>query len=130
MDIKIKVAEKINGCRETVINTVVDKLAEIEINKRVLIIQQAIAKQELLQKELAKINGKCDSVFYDKDGIKHESMSEKRFNDIKKSKESLELLEKVLNSALETNTQESYNKLNGLLGGNKQEGSAEAKSES
>jgi hypothetical protein len=130
MDIKLKVTEKINSCGETVINIVVDKLAEIEINKRVSIIQQAISKQELLQKELAKINGKCDSIFYDKDGVKQESMSEKRFNDIKKSKDSLDLLEKVLNSALETNTQESYNKLNGLLGGNKQESSAEVKSES
>jgi len=130
MDIKLKVAEKINGCGETVVNTVVDKLAEIEINRRVDIIQKAISKQDTLVKELSKINGKCDNVFYDKDGVKQESMTEKRFNEIKKSKESIDSFEKALQSALELNTNESYNKLNGLLGGNKTEGSTEIKSES
>lgn len=129
MDIKEKVAQKISMCGPTVQSTVVDKLAEIEINKRIDIIIRAVAKQESLQKELHKIDRKCDNISYDKDGVKSESMTEKRFNDIKKAKENLDNFNKVLNSCLESNKSEDYAKLNGLIGGNKESGSTESKSE-
>jgi hypothetical protein len=86
MDIKLKVAEKIASSGGIVLDSVVERLAEVEIQKRISAIQLAVSKLDSLNKEFAKINGKCDSVHYDKDGIKVESMSEKRFNEIKKTK--------------------------------------------
>lgn len=129
MDIKEKVAEKINGCGPQVKYTVIDKLADIEINRRIDIITKAVSKQEALEKELNQINGKCDNISYDKDGVKSESMTEKRFNEIKKAKEALDNFVKLLNACLESNKLEDYNKLNGLIGGNKDSGSKESKSE-
>lgn len=126
--IQESVAEKISSCGETVFNTVVDKLSEIEISKRVEAITKAISKKDALEKELKKIEGKNDNIVY-VDGEKKESMTEKRYNEIKKAKESLENFNKLLESALESNTQEAYNKLNGAIGGNKPEGSGESKSE-
>lgn len=127
MDIKEKVAEKLDKSSTTVIDIVVDKLAEIEINKRVATIQSAMIKLETLEKEFKKIEGKNDTFYYIQN-VKHESMSENRFNAIKKAKETYENLNKAFNLALETNSQDSYNKLNGLLG-NKTENSGEVKSE-
>lgn len=121
------VAEKITKSGENVANIVIKKLAEIEISKRVDIITKAIQKQELLEKDLKKIN-KNDVVTYI-DEIATEVMSKNRFEEIKKAKEKIEKITKSIDYALTQNSFDAYNKLTETLkkldnvGANKTEGS-------
>lgn len=124
-----KVAEKINGSSDVIVNTVVEKLANVEINKRSQAIEAAVSKISQAEKDFKKIDGKNDNISY-VDGKRVESMSEKRYNEIAKVAQNIKSLKEALNQALTTNSQESYNKLNGLLGNNKEQASGEAKSES
>lgn len=129
------VAEKIAASGPDVLNIVVDKLAEIEISKRVEAVTKGISKQDQLEKELKKIDGKNDVITY-VDGKEVQSMSKNRFEEIKKAKEKLDGLTKAMDSALSSNTVEAYAKLNETLnklnnaGGSKTESSGESKSES
>ncbi len=124
-DIKEQVAAKIVASGPTVKNTVIDKLAQVEINKRVGIIEQAVGKLESLEKELKKIDGQNDIKTYT-GGTKVESMSEKRFQEIEKAKKAFADFKTAFDATLETNTQESYNKLNGLIGANKEQSKGES----
>ena len=123
------VAEKISQSGENVANIVINKLAEVEISKRVESISKAIQKQEQLEKDLKKIS-KNDVVTY-VDGVAIEVMSKSRFEDIKKGKEKIDKLIKAIDLALTQNTFDSYIKLEDTLkkldnaGGNKKEGSEE-----
>lgn len=115
MNILEKVSEKVSISGTKVAETVIENLAKIEIDRRVNIITQAVNRLENLEKEYKKIAGKCDAAYYDKDGNKIETMSEKRHNDIQKAKQLVEDFTKTFNKCLEENKQEDYNKLNGLL---------------
>jgi hypothetical protein len=115
MNILEKVSEKVSISGTKVAETVIENLAKIEIDRRVNIITQAVNRLENLEKEYKKIAGKCDTAYYDKDGNKIETMSEKRHNDIQKAKQLVEDFTKTFNKCLEENKQEDYNKLNGLL---------------
>ena len=122
------VAEKISACGQTVIDTVVEKLAEVEISKRVEIITKAIAVQDQANGNLKKID-RNDIVTY-VDGNQVQSMSKARYDDIKKAKENLEKLTKAIDAALTENTTDTYNKLNDLLknaGNNKAESTDSSK---
>ena len=121
------VAEKITQSGANVANTVIEKLAEVEISKRVDAITKAVQKQEQLEKDLKKIN-KNDVVTYI-EGNPTEVMSKNRFEEIKKGKEKIEKLTKAIDFALTQNSFDAYNKLAETLkkldnaGGNKTEGS-------
>jgi len=121
------VAEKITQSGENVANTVIEKLAEVEISKRVDAITKAVQKQEQLEKDLKKIN-KNDVVTYI-EGTPTEVMSKNRFEEIKKSKEKIDKLTKAIDFALNQNSFDAYNKLAETLkkldnaGGNKTESS-------
>jgi len=121
MTIQEKVAEKLSTCGETVINTVVDSIVNLKVTERAGIVTKTINKLDSLQKDLSKIDGKTDTTYYGTDGAKTEVISQKRFEEVKKLKETIEKLTKTLEVALETNTDDSYTKLNGQLGGNKPE---------
>lgn len=123
--IQESVAEKITNCSEKVINAVVEKIAELEISKRIELITKAINKQEQLEKELKKINK--NDVFQFINGVQQEAMSKTRYDEINKSKERITNLKKVIDTALEANSYDAYakvtevlNKLNNV-GGGKQE---------
>jgi len=124
MTIQEKVAEKLSSCGETVINTVVDSIVNLKVTERAGIVTKTINKLDSLQKDLSKIDGKPDTTYYGTDGVKTEVISQKRFEEVKKLKETIEKLTKALETALETNTDDSYTKLNGQLGGNKSESTA------
>lgn len=128
MKIHEQVAEKIANSGEEVQNTVINKLAEIEISKRVDTLTKAVTKLDGLEKDLKKIDGKNDVITYATGGVKQESMSEKRFKEIEQAKKNVSNLENAINLALEKNDDESYKKLNGQLGGNKEQGSTESES--
>jgi len=125
------VAERITKNSENVANIVIEKLAEIEISKRVDILTKAIVKQEPLEKELKKID-KNDVTTY-VEGKQVDAMSKQRFEDIKKTKEKIEKLTKAIEFALTENTSEAYIKLDETLkkldnaGGNQKEGSEDSK---
>ena len=124
------VAEKITQRGENVANTVIEKLAEVEISKRVDDITKAVQKQEQLEKDLKKIN-KNDVVTYI-EGTPAEVMSKNRFEEIKKGKEKIDKLTKAIDFALTQNSFDAYNKLAETLkkpdnvGGNKTEGSGDS----
>lgn len=114
MTIQEKVAEKIAGSGANIADTVVNKLAEVEITRRVDILTNAIKKQEPLEKELKKIDGKDDVTTY-VNGAEVKAMSKQRFDEIKKAKENVEKLNAAINTALTDNTTEAYNKLDETL---------------
>lgn len=117
------VAIKIQGCGEAVINTVVDKLAQIEIDKRISIVTMAFNKIEDLKKELKKID-RNDNITYI-DGKKVESMTSKRFDEIEKMKQTIVETESKLKIALDKNTEEAYLNLSKLNGNSKNEDKSE-----
>lgn len=127
--IQESVAEKISKSGENVATIVIDKLAEIEINKRVDLITRSISKQDQLEKEVKKID-RNDTSFY-QGGALVETMSKNRYDDIKKAKDKLTNLINNINVALDQNTTEAYIKLSETLkkldnvGGNQKEGTTE-----
>lgn len=108
--IQEKVAEKIAGSGENIADTVVNKLAEVEISKRVDILTEAIKKQEGVEKDFNKVDGKNDVTTY-VDGKEVTAMSKGRFDEIKKAKENVEKLNNAIDEALTKNTTEAYTKL-------------------
>jgi len=121
------VAEKISKAGENVQAVVVDKLADVEIQRRIGVITEAVGRFETLEKEFKKINRNDIETYVD--GKKAESMSKQRFEEINKTKQKLETLEKATNSALSENTPDSYNKLSETLkklSGNSKESSPES----
>lgn len=108
------VSAKIAGAGEKVANTIVDKMAEIEISRRVLMIEAGLKQLDALEKEYKKIN-KADNVTFSYtdtgEKVKHESYTSKRVEDIDKALQKIKNLESSINNALETNTPESYTKL-------------------
>lgn len=138
MTIQEKVAEKISKCGETVTNTVVDKLAEVEINKRIDLITKAVAKQEAMEKEFKKSHKADIAETYNQEGaiVTTAQYSKNKLESIKKDKEKLSGLIKLIDYCLDKNLLEDYNKLQETLnklnnvGGAKESGTTEGKSES
>lgn len=112
--IQVAVAEKIAGSGEIVVNTVVDKLAEVEISRRIEILTKAIQKQEPLEKDLKKIDGKDDVITY-VNGGEVKAMSKERFEAIKKAQENVDKLKNAIELALSENSTDTYNKLDEIL---------------
>lgn len=117
MTIQEKVADKISKCGETVNNTVIDKLAEVEINKRVDLITKAIAKQDALEKEFKKSHRADIAETYDSEGtvVVAAQYSKGKLDTIKKDKEKLSGLIKLIEACLDKNLQDDYSKLQETL---------------
>jgi len=115
MTIQDKVAEKIAQSGPQVMERVVSILADKEVKSRVDMVAQAVSTLDGLNKDLAKVNRNDETRYVD--GLKVESMSEKRFNEIKKLKDRITKLEQSLNAALEKNTQDEYAKLSKAISG-------------
>lgn len=120
------VAEKIAKSGENVQLIVVDNLANVEIQRRIGVITEAVGRFETLTKDLKKIDRNDVETYVGSE--KQEAMSKQRFEDIKKLKEKLDILRGVTDKALETNTPDAYNKLSETLkklSGNSKESPAE-----
>ena len=111
--IQEEVAKKISESGNTVKTTVIDALAQVEINRRVDLITKAINKQDILKKEFDKINRDDIVTYVDRKPVS--AMSDARFKEIKKADEGLDKLSKAIDKALQENTTDSYNKLAELL---------------
>lgn len=107
-----EVATKIAGCGPLVKDTVVSKVAEVEITRRTNIILTALEINDSLEKELKKVNRE-DIVTYEA-GVEKKTMSKNRFEEINKLKDSLGELDKAVTTALNDNTDDSYQKLASL----------------
>lgn len=124
------VAEKITQGGESVANTVIEKLAELEITTRVDAITKAIQNQTQREKDLKKIN-KNDVITYI-EGKPTEVMSKNRFEEIKKSKDKIAKLAKAIDVALTQNSFDAYKQLSETLkkldntGENKAQGSEDS----
>lgn len=118
------VADKILGAGENVKSTVIEKMADIEINRRIELVTSAVNYLQSLEKDLNKIS-RADIITYDASMNKIENTSKARFDDVEKLKQTIGELEKVTLTALEDNTEESYKKLSEKVskfnGGNKTE---------
>jgi len=103
------VAEKITKSGEDVANVVIDKLAEVEVSKRVDLVLKSVQKLEQIEKDFKKID-KNDVTTY-VGGAPQEAMSKARFDEIKKGKEKIAKLSNAIDAALTGNNVDSYNKL-------------------
>jgi hypothetical protein len=107
------VAERLSKDSINVRETVINNLTQIEVNKRVNLITEAVAMVELLEKDLNKIE-RNDVITY-VDGQKQESMSKNRFEDIEKLKQKIANIEKEVTDSLDNNTEHAYTKLADIL---------------
>lgn len=107
------VAEKLTNAGTVVTDTVVSKIAQIEIDKRVDIITKGLNKISSIESDIKRID-RDDIVTY-QSGTQSTSMSKQRYDDIEKLKQKLGELTKDVDTALESNTQDSYNKLSDKL---------------
>ncbi len=111
--IQEKVAESIQGSKESIVSTIVDKLAEIEIEKRIKIITDAVNKQTAMINEFKKSHRPdiAEGLGINREVISPATYSKSKLDVIQKDKEKLANLTKALENCLETNTPESYVKL-------------------
>ncbi len=136
--IQQKVAEKITGSGTTIVNTVVDALASVEINKRIELVTKAVGRQESLEKEFQKSHKPDTAEITDASGaiITPAGYTKAKRESITKDKAKLAGLNTDLITALETNTPESYKKLQetlnklGNAGGDKGKSTEESTTES
>ena len=126
MTIQEKVAEKLTAKAPNVADMVADKLVDVEIQKRIECMTKAINKQDYLEKDLKKID-KDDVTTYS-EGKQISAMSKSRYDEIKKLKEKIGKLTGSINTALESNSKESYTKLEETL--KKLDNAGNAKTES
>jgi len=122
------VAAKIAEAGPNVVDIVSTKLAQVEIDKRVETVIATLGRLETLKKDLKKID-RADTITFVND-VKNESWSAARYEQVKKAKEVIAKLELLLNTALETNTAENYQKLNDGLKNTSAKDSGETRSES
>lgn len=123
-----KVAEAVKNSGSFVEETLIESLAQAEINKRVQIAQTGLKAIGSLKAEINKLN-RPDSKTFDAAGNVTEMFSEKQFKDLKQKKEQLTRLEKAFEAALNESTGEAYGELDKLSknsGGGKSEGTTEA----
>lgn len=109
-DITKKIAEKISGASEQVSNSVIAEIANIEIERRTKLISQSIKCVQNWGQNLVLLNVP-DVITYDKDGVKQESYSEKRFNCIKDLKENIAKLTHASDEALKENNEAVFSEL-------------------
>lgn len=129
-----KVLEKIANSSTYIQDTVVNRLADVELEKRIKLIQECVSRLDSLNKDQKKLE-RNDLIIY-VSGQKQESMSKLQYENANKNREKITNLMNALNKALESNIQEDYTKLQELYaksnnsGNNPQKNSGEAKSES
>ena len=130
MEIKELVASKIAESGTTVANMVTDMLVNKEIEKRSQAIIASLVALEKVEKDLTSISKPDVNELLDAEGkvIQPAAYSKSKLEQIKKAKEKVENLTKAINTCLETNTKDSYSKLENLIknaGGNTEKSSGD-----
>jgi hypothetical protein len=130
MEIKELVANKIAQSGTTVANMITDMLVNKEIEKRSQSIIASLVVLEKLEKDLTSISKPDVNELLDVEGkvVQPAAYSKSKLEQIKKAKEKVENLTKAINTCLETNTKDSYSKLENLIknaGGNTEKSSGD-----
>lgn len=116
--VHIKVAEGIKGCGTKVEDIIVNTLVDVEVNRRVSLIQIGMTKLNTLKNDLKKTD-KPDNTSHVPDGqggfTIQSSYTDKLFNELKAKREGIVKLETTLNSALGTNSADAYGNLEKLV---------------
>lgn len=107
------IEEKITTLGSGLSVMIADKLADVEISKRIETIIKAIQKQDSLEKDLKKINR--NDVFTYVNGEKTEAMSKAAFDNIEKIKEKIMKVAKAIEVALAENTGAAYDRVEEVL---------------
>jgi len=124
--INIAVAEQVEKfSSDKVIATVVERLVQVEVNKRADTLASAIKLSEDTFRELRRAS-KPDQGAISVDGIKTESFSPKAFETKKKLEEKLAKIDTVVTNATEKG---EWNKLYDLVKGSGSGGGAEEKTD-
>ncbi len=109
-----KVATRLSGSGQEVQDTLVNSMAQAEINRRIDLASQAYKSLEKLEKDLSKVD-RPDNKSYDTAGKEILTMSENRYKEIQGLKSKIENLEKTLESCINDSRAEDYKKLEELL---------------
>jgi hypothetical protein len=117
VDIKTKVAQAIAERSPSVRQQVVELMANEEIERRKMLVYNAVKDREKLEKEVAKI--KPDHETFDLEGKSVKVFSKEKFEEMRKAKEKLAKLDAALDEAL--GDPPKYDKLNNLAGNKKEE---------
>lgn len=130
MEIKELVANKIAQSGTTVANMVTDMLVSKEIEKRSQAIIASLVALEKVEKDLVSVSKPDVNELLDAEGkvVQPAAYSKSKLEQIKKAKEKVENLTKAINNCLETNTKDSYSKLENLIknaGGNTEKSSGD-----
>lgn len=130
MEIKELVANKIAQSGTTVANMVTDMLVSKEVEKRSQAIISGLVALEKVEKDLTSVSKPDVNELLDAEGkvIQPAAYSKSKLEQIKKAKEKVENLTKAINNCLETNTKDSYSKLENLIknaGGNTEKSSGD-----
>ena len=114
MKINEIVAEKIAKSGPTVLDAVVTKLAEVEINKRIEIVTEANGRLGSLQKNLKKVNNP-DNTTYNAEMQEVKGYSAGRMKEINDNNNAIKEVETLLNACLEKNLADDYEKLKNAI---------------
>lgn len=106
------VSERIVGSSETIFNAVVEARTQIEVNKRVGLVESTLTKLQDAKKNISKLSKADINTGYDAEGVKlPDSFSKERIEELKKVKEQAEKVDKLLNTAMESQLKDDWNKL-------------------
>lgn len=130
MEIKELVASKIAESGTTVASMVTDMLVNKEIERRSQVIISGLVALEKLEKDLASVSKPDVNELLDVEGkvVQPAGYSKSKLEQIKKAQEKVANLTKAINNCLETNTKDSYSKLESLIknaGGNTEKSSGD-----
>ena len=89
---------------------VIQALADAELERRVEILSSALLERKKLESQVKKI--KPDQIFYDADGkVTNASFTKAKADELRKSKEKLQKLDRLIDAVIDTPTADAYNKL-------------------
>ena len=96
-----QVAEKLSGISPAVSERVVDTLVEKEVNRRVEMITQGLAKLSDMEREMRKLN-KPDVETFNHDGSPaNVGFTKQKLDDISKQQQKMDKLTKALDNAID-----------------------------
>lgn len=126
LELKNKISEKLSNSSEKIQEIVLSKYVDLEVERRSDLLFQGIETLNRLNKDLVKLD-KPDIEEYDSEKTKIVKFSKGRIEQINKLKEQIKKIETCVEITFDSNTLESYNKLDELLKQIKPENKSENK---
>jgi len=106
------VSERIAGSSQTIFDAVVKARTNVEVDRRVDLVEKTLTKLQDAKKTFGKLSKPDINTGYSEDGTKlPDAFSKERIEEKKKLTESYDKVEAALNKAMETQTNDDWNKL-------------------